>query len=138
MFRILSLDGGGIKGAFAASVLATLEEDTGLAVADHFDLIAGTSTGGIIAIGLGLGMSAGRHPKVLRRKGRDNFPRNQSGESQNREGAVFRRHTGCAIHAHAFGSTVTAGVEPWLPAFRCIYTCLPTLNPRQPTNWHRP
>ena len=29
MFRILSLDGGGIKGAFSASVLATLEEDTG-------------------------------------------------------------------------------------------------------------
>ena len=29
MFSILSLDGGGIKGAFSASVLATLEEDTG-------------------------------------------------------------------------------------------------------------
>lgn len=58
MFRILSLDGGGIKGAFAASVLATLEETTGLAAADHFDLITGTSTGGIIAIGLGLGLSA--------------------------------------------------------------------------------
>ncbi|MGH8586890.1 MAG: patatin-like phospholipase family protein [Gammaproteobacteria bacterium] len=49
---------GGIKGAFAASALAALEEDTGLA-ADHFGLIAGTSSGGIIAIGLGLDMSAG-------------------------------------------------------------------------------
>ena len=29
MFRILSLDGGGIKGAFSAWVLTTLEEDTG-------------------------------------------------------------------------------------------------------------
>lgn len=58
MFRILSLDGGGIKGAFTASVLAALEEDTGLAVADHFDLITGTSTGGILAIGLGLGLPA--------------------------------------------------------------------------------
>ncbi len=57
-FRILALDGGGIKGAFTASVLAALEEDTGKRCVDHFDLIAGTSTGGIIALGLGLGLSA--------------------------------------------------------------------------------
>lgn len=56
--RILALDGGGIKGAFAAAFLETIEEATGKRVADHFDLIAGTSTGGIIALGLGLGMSA--------------------------------------------------------------------------------
>ncbi|WP_088283063.1 CBASS cGAMP-activated phospholipase [Ideonella sp. A 288] len=58
MFRILSIDGGGIKGAFAASALATLEKDLDCRVADHFDLITGTSTGGIIALGLGLGLSA--------------------------------------------------------------------------------
>ena len=56
--RILSLDGGGIKGAFAAAFLETIEEATGKRIAEHFDLIAGTSTGGIIALGLGLGMSA--------------------------------------------------------------------------------
>jgi uncharacterized protein len=56
--RILALDGGGIKGAFAASFLETIETNTGKRIADHFDLIAGTSTGGIIALGLGLGMSA--------------------------------------------------------------------------------
>lgn len=55
-FQILSLDGGGIKGIFSAGVLAAIEEDLGVSVADHFDLIAGTSTGGIIAIGLGLGL----------------------------------------------------------------------------------
>ena len=57
-FRILALDGGGIKGAFSAAALATLEETTGCRCVDHFDLISGTSTGGIIAIGLGLGLSA--------------------------------------------------------------------------------
>ncbi|HXB23524.1 MAG TPA: CBASS cGAMP-activated phospholipase [Gemmatimonadaceae bacterium] len=57
-FRILSLDGGGIRGAFTASALATLEKRTGRRVIDHFDLIAGTSTGGILAIGLALGRSA--------------------------------------------------------------------------------
>lgn len=57
-FRILALDGGGIKGAFTAGVLAALEKDTGKRCVEHFDLIAGTSTGGIIAIGLGLGLPA--------------------------------------------------------------------------------
>jgi uncharacterized protein len=55
-FQILSLDGGGIKGLFSAAVLARIEEDLSVQVTDHFDLITGTSTGGIIALGLGLGM----------------------------------------------------------------------------------
>jgi Patatin-like phospholipase len=57
--RILSIDGGGTKGMFPASFLAHIESALRLrSVADHFDLIAGTSVGGIIAIGLGLGISA--------------------------------------------------------------------------------
>ncbi|HXO49427.1 MAG TPA: CBASS cGAMP-activated phospholipase, partial [Mycobacterium sp.] len=56
-FQILSLDGGGLRGMYTAAVLARLEEDLGIHIADHFDLIAGTSTGGIIALGLGLGMT---------------------------------------------------------------------------------
>lgn len=55
-FQILSLDGGGIRGVFSAALLAAIEEDHGTSITDHFDLIAGTSTGGIIAIGLGLGL----------------------------------------------------------------------------------
>ena len=58
MRRVLSIDGGGIKGALPASFLATIEESTGERINDHFDLIAGTSTGGIIALGLGLGFTA--------------------------------------------------------------------------------
>jgi uncharacterized protein len=56
--RILCIDGGGIKGAMPAAFLATIEEATGQRIVDHFDLIAGTSTGGILALGLGLGLSA--------------------------------------------------------------------------------
>ncbi|CAG9223300.1 PNPLA domain-containing protein [Burkholderia vietnamiensis] len=56
--RVLSIDGGGIKGVLAAEFLATVEEATNRRIADYFDLVAGTSTGGIIALGLGLGMSA--------------------------------------------------------------------------------
>lgn len=58
MRRILTIDGGGVKGVFPASFLTTIEDTIGHNVSDYFDLIVGTSTGGIIALGLGLGMSA--------------------------------------------------------------------------------
>src|SRR5437016_2708903 len=58
MKRILSIDGGGIKGVFPASFLASVEEDIGDRIAKYFDLIVGTSTGGIIALALGLGYPA--------------------------------------------------------------------------------
>ena len=58
MKRILSIDGGGIKGIVPAAFLAQLEEALGESITHYFDLIAGTSTGGIIALGLGLGLSA--------------------------------------------------------------------------------
>jgi predicted acylesterase/phospholipase RssA len=73
-FRILALDGGGIKGTFTASALATWEEHTGLKIVDHFDLIAGTSTGGILAIGLGLGITAKDMLDFYRRRGPVIFP----------------------------------------------------------------
>ncbi len=56
--RILAIDGGGIKGVFPTSFLATVEDSIRDNVANYFDLIVGTSTGGIIALGLGLGLSA--------------------------------------------------------------------------------
>ena len=63
MFKILSIDGGGIRGIIPAKILALAEEELNRAgktgkIADYFDLICGTSTGGIIAIGLALGMPA--------------------------------------------------------------------------------
>ena len=50
--KILSIDGGGIRGVIPALVLAEIEKRTNKRVADMFDLIAGTSTGGILALGL--------------------------------------------------------------------------------------
>ena len=74
LFRILCLDGGGLRGAFAAAVLARWEEMANLRVADHFDLIAGTSTGGLLAIGLGLGLSAQDMVNFYREHGTEIFP----------------------------------------------------------------
>ncbi|QYU69839.1 patatin-like phospholipase family protein [Leptolyngbya sp. 15MV] len=59
-FRILSIDGGGICGILPAAVLAELELRflNGRSVVGYFDMIAGTSTGGIIALGLSHGLTA--------------------------------------------------------------------------------
>lgn len=51
-FQILCLSGGGYLGLYSAALVAALEEHTGRPVAESFDLIAGTSIGGIIALGL--------------------------------------------------------------------------------------
>ena len=50
--RILSIDGGGIRGIIPAVVLSRLERQTGQRVADLFDLVAGTSTGGHSGAGI--------------------------------------------------------------------------------------
>lgn len=75
-FKILSIDGGGIKGIFPATVLAELEERylNGGSVAEHFDLITGTSTGGIIALGLSVGLRARDIANLYIKRGCEIFP----------------------------------------------------------------
>ena len=58
MFRILAIDGGGIKGVFAAAALDQFEQHLDKPIANYFDLIVGTSTGGIIALGLACNLKA--------------------------------------------------------------------------------
>ncbi len=59
-FRILSIDGGGVRGVLPAAYLAEIEKGLpdSRQLCDCFDIIAGTSTGGIIAAALSLGISA--------------------------------------------------------------------------------
>jgi len=52
MRKILAIDGGGIRGIIPAALLAEIETRTGKPACEMFDLIAGTSTGGIIALGV--------------------------------------------------------------------------------------
>lgn len=73
-FQILSLDGGGIKGLFSAAILAFLEKDHDITITDHFDLIVGTSTGGIIALGLGKGLRPCEIVSFFIEDGRKIFP----------------------------------------------------------------
>ena len=75
-FRILSLDGGGIRGVFPAAILADLESTYlgGGSVTEYFDLITGTSTGGILALGLAAGMKASELLDLYMTRGREIFP----------------------------------------------------------------
>lgn len=52
LIRVLSIDGGGIRGVIPAMMLAEIERCTGKPIAELFDVVAGTSTGGILTLGL--------------------------------------------------------------------------------------
>jgi len=75
-FKILSLDGGGIKGIFTAELLRRCEQMfcDGKPLASYFDMIAGTSTGGIIALGLGAHFSTNEIVSFYEKDGRKIFP----------------------------------------------------------------
>ncbi|TJV17985.1 CBASS cGAMP-activated phospholipase [Mesorhizobium sp.] len=81
LFRVLSIDGGGIKGIFPASYLAEIERRflDGQSVRNYFDMIAGTSTGGIIALALANGMTARDATGIYVERGEAIFPDKGSG-----------------------------------------------------------
>lgn len=58
MYRILSIDGGGIRGIIPAKWLEKLEESFGRPLHECFDLVAGTSTGSLVAAGIAAGIPA--------------------------------------------------------------------------------
>jgi hypothetical protein len=74
--RILCIDGGGILGTFPAAFLAELEEHLGHPIGSYFDLIAGTSTGGILAIGLSMGLPASEILDLYEKRGPEIFGEN--------------------------------------------------------------
>jgi len=74
MKKILCIDGGGIKGIFAASFLAQIEEICNIKIHEYFDMVAGTSTGGIIAAALAYGIPAKTILDLYLQKGKQIFP----------------------------------------------------------------
>lgn len=58
VFKILSIDGGGIKGLYSSTILEILEERYNCKTYECFDMLCGTSTGGLIALALSAGKSA--------------------------------------------------------------------------------
>lgn len=69
----ISIDGGGIRGVIVTRALTMLEEQLGLSIHGRFRLMTGTSTGAIIAAGLGAGLSADRLHQLYLQKGPEIF-----------------------------------------------------------------
>lgn len=68
-FNILSLSGGGFLGLYTISLLTDLEQAAGGPIARHFDLMAGTSVGAIIALGLAAEVPAERIKTAFEQNG---------------------------------------------------------------------
>ncbi|MDJ0736838.1 MAG: patatin-like phospholipase family protein [Nostocaceae cyanobacterium] len=80
-YKLLALDGGGIRGMISLEVLAEIEAtlrkalgaDENFVLADYFDYVAGTSTGGIIATAISKGMSVAEIKKFYQDSGERMF-----------------------------------------------------------------
>jgi len=73
-FKILSLDGGGIKGLYAAQLLAQIEKKIGKPIGGYFDMICGTSTGGLIALAITKGVPCKIVAEFYEKHGKMIFP----------------------------------------------------------------
>jgi uncharacterized protein len=73
-FRILSLDGGGIRGIVAATMLAAIEKEINQPLNKYFDLIAGTSTGSILAAAIASGRTSQEIVELYQQKSAIIFP----------------------------------------------------------------
>jgi uncharacterized protein len=150
-FRILSLDGGGIRGVFPAAFLARLEEHLEHPIGRYFDLIAGTSTGGIIAIGLGLGLSAGDILKLYVEQGPAIFDQ-EHGTVENWVRQKLRRLAHLLVTKHSskplwralesvlgrrkLGESHTRLVIPaWHPVLERVYIYKTAHHPRLETDY---
>ncbi|EFV74076.1 CBASS cGAMP-activated phospholipase [Cytobacillus sp. FSL W8-0315] len=79
--RILSIDGGGMKGVLPVVYLRRIEQQLGEPIYKYFDLITGTSTGGIIALGLTAGLSASEISDLYIKEGKRIFFKNKFSNS---------------------------------------------------------
>lgn len=151
--RILCLDGGGIMGTQPASFLASLEEGLDRPIGDYFDLISGTSTGGILAIGLGLGLSAKellqlyveRGPHIFGADG-SSLPALLSGVGRWMRHWVAPKHDAEALRweleailgQKRLGDARTRLLIPaWDPAHRSVYIFKTAHHPRLKTDHER-
>lgn len=153
-YRILSLDGGGIRGVFPAAFLARLEEHLDCPIGRYFDLIAGTSTGGIIAIGLGLGLSAADILKLYVDQGPAIFDQ-EHGAIQNWVRQKLRGMAHLFVNKHSseslrraldgilgrrkLGESQTRLVIPaWHPVLERVYIYKTAHHPRLETDYKQP
>ncbi|MEQ9551937.1 MAG: CBASS cGAMP-activated phospholipase [Coleofasciculus sp. G3-WIS-01] len=118
-YRILSLDGGGIRGIISAVILAEVERVLDQPLNQYFDLIAGTSTGSILASAIAIGRKSEEIIRLYREKGARIFPY-QGRFSRQRLGLVFQHGLSAPLYPddglikvlqEEFGSTKLSDIE---------------------------
>jgi patatin-like phospholipase/acyl hydrolase len=92
--HLLALAGGGFRGLFTARVLAQMEAAASVKLATRFDLMAGTSIGGILAIGIACGISAADLVALMREHGPQIFRPNRTSFG----GFVSSRYDSSVLH----------------------------------------
>lgn len=96
-FRILALSGGGYRGLYTAQVLAGLEEESGLPLHRRFDLIAGTSIGGVLALAIASGKTSMKEAvDLMKCQGTSIFGTKGPPESKIGKLLDYARHRGSA------------------------------------------
>lgn len=149
--RLLCVDGGGILGIFPAAFLAELEQHLDKPIGSYFDLIAGTSTGGIIAIGLSLGYRASEIVNLYETRGPEIFGM-RNGNLCN---TFFRKLSDIRrFYKHKYDSEILCTalrdlfedkrigdaktrllIPAWNPAARCVYIYKTAHHPRLKTDY---
>lgn len=99
MKRLLCVDGGGLRGLLPARLLEHAEQVNGKPIVDGFDLIAGTSTGGIIAIGLVAGLPASQLAELYSKRGAQIFSRSVEWEFESGAGHLKPKYQATALEA---------------------------------------
>jgi len=122
--KILSIDGGGIRGLLPALVLAEFESQTGRPIAKSFDLIAGTSTGGILALGLAAGIPAMRLAEFYLERGPAIFSRSLKKRIESVGGLTDEMYGAGELEialVDLFGDRTLSSVEPHAHALAVAY-----------------
>ena len=113
-YRILTFDGGGIRGVYTAVLLQRLSQKVP-GFLDRAHLLAGTSTGGILALGLASGMTADQLVKLYQDNGKQIFARSlfrEIGDLGDLIGAKYDNANLQKILANVFGSKTLDDLLP--------------------------
>lgn len=111
-YRILSIDGGGVRGVYAAALLERAQSELSDCL-ERVDLVAGTSTGGLIAISLAYGMSPADIVRLFIENGKGIFTGSLLGSIRlnGLVGPEYRRHYMADLLERTFGDTRLGELE---------------------------
>lgn len=105
-YRILAIDGGGVRGLIPAIWLARLEKELGHPINRYFDLVAGTSTGSLLACAVANGTSMEETAKIYIDRAAQVFPQGDGRFWQNAKRFVTQRFSGPQYKADGMQTTL--------------------------------